>query len=270
VVAHEVAHQWWGTQLAYARVEGAGVLSESLATYSSMRLVEETLGPQHLRRYLRFLRLESDGPRSLAMPPLLRATEDFLIYRKGPFALYTLGEYIGKERVDEALRRLLEKHGGGRPPLPTTLDLYRELRAVTPDTFHSLLHDLFEANTYWELEAEQATAKQTGDGTWQVTFNVNARKSVINSVGVESEVPMDDWVEIGIYAEGEQPRNNLDVEQIGDADTPFYPQKHRIRSGPQTITVPMSRLPASVGIDPNRLLVEVNTGNNISTIKAND
>jgi ABC-2 type transport system permease protein len=49
------------------------------------------------------------------------------------------------ERVHEALRRLLEKHGGGRPPLPTTLDLYRELKAATPDAFHSLLHDLFVA-----------------------------------------------------------------------------------------------------------------------------
>ena len=57
-----------------------------------------------------FLRLEYERPRSPAMPPLLRATDRFLFYRKGPLALYALGEYIGKERVHEALRRLLEKH----------------------------------------------------------------------------------------------------------------------------------------------------------------
>jgi ABC-2 type transport system permease protein len=255
VVAHEVAHQWWGTQLVYARVEGAGVLSESLATYSSMRLIEQTLGPDHLRRYLRFLRLEYARPRSPAMPPLLRATDSFLFYRKGPLALYALGEYIGKERVHEALRRLLEKHGGGRPPLPTTIDLYRELAAVTPETFHSLLHDLFEANTYWELEAEQATARQTGDGTWQVTLNVKTRKVVVDSAGVEIEVPMDDWIEIGIFAEGDEP------------DKPFYARKHRIRSGQQTITVTMPRKPTSAGIDPNRLLIDLTTADNITTVR---
>ena len=255
VVAHEVAHQWWGTQLVYARVEGAGVLSESLATYSSMRLIEQTLGTEHLRRYLRFLRLEYARPRSPAMPPLLRATDSFLFYRKGPLALYALGEYIGKERVHEALRRLLEKHGGGRPPLPTTIDLCRELAAITPETFHSLLHDLFEANTYWELEAEQATARQTGDGTWQVTLNVKTRKVVVDSAGVEIEVPMDDWIEIGIFAEGDEP------------DKPFYARKHRIRSGQQTVTVTMPRKPASAGIDPNRLLIDLTTADNITTVR---
>ena len=266
VVAHEVAHQWWGTQLAYARVEGAGVLSESLATYSSMRLIEETLGPRQLRRYLRFLRLEYDRPRSPAMPPLLRATDSFLFYRKGPLVLYALGEYIGKERVHQALRRLLEKHGGGRPPLPTTLDLYRELTAVTPGTFHSLLRDLFEANTYWQLVAERATASQTGDGTWQVTLDVKARKLVVDSAGAEIEVPMDDWIEIGISGADAQP-SAPDVSRGGDQDAPFPAQKHRIHSGPQTITVTTGHRPGVASIDPNRLLIEVATVDNSTPVR---
>ena len=70
-------------------------------------------------------------------------------------------EYIGKDRVDDALRSLLKKHGSGVPPLPTSLDLYRELQAVTPDSYQYLLRDLFEKNTFWELETERATAQQT-------------------------------------------------------------------------------------------------------------
>ena len=81
-----------------------------------------------------------------------------------------------------ALRRLLEKDGSGTPPLPTSLDLYRELQAVTPDSLQYLLHDLFEANTYWELETEQAAAVQTEVGTWQVTLDVRARKVVVDEV----------------------------------------------------------------------------------------
>ena len=55
------------------------------------------------------------------------------------------------------------------------MDLYRELKAVTPDSFQYLLHDLFETNTFWELERERATAQQTEGGTWQVTLAVRAR-----------------------------------------------------------------------------------------------
>jgi ABC-2 type transport system permease protein len=138
VVAHGVAREWWGMQLAPAYVEGAGLLDKGLETYSAMRVVEDTLGPEHLRRYLRFMREEYRTPRTRAAPPLLRATDSFAYSRRGPFALYALSRYIGEEQVNEALRRLLEKHGSGtHPPLPTSLDLYWELQAVTPDQFQS-------------------------------------------------------------------------------------------------------------------------------------
>ena len=136
--------------------------------------------------------------------PLLRALDPYLAYRKGPFAMYALSEYVGEERVNGALRRLIEKHDSAGAPLATTLDLYRELQAVTPDSLQYLLHDLFEVNTFWELETERATAEQTAAGTWQVTLDVRARKVVVDSAGVETEVPMDEWVEIGVFAAAEQ------------------------------------------------------------------
>ena len=161
VVAHGVARGWWGMQVVPADVEGSGLLGVSLETYSAMRVVEETLGPEYLRRYLLSLRKGFGPPRTRAAPPLLRATDPFSGSRKGPFALYAMREYIGKDRVDDALRSLLKKHGSGVPPLPTSLDLYRELQAVTPDSYQYLLRDLFEKNTFWELATERATAKQT-------------------------------------------------------------------------------------------------------------
>jgi hypothetical protein len=265
VVSHGVAREWWGMQVAPADVEGAGLLGVTLETYSAMRVVEETLGPEPLQRYLRVMRGEyADTPRSRAAPPLLRATDAFAFSRKGPFALYAMREYIGKERVDDALRRLFEKYRSGVPPfdspdpplaqgrpLPTSMDLYRELQAVTPDQFQSLLHDLFEKNTFWELETDRATAHQTEGGAWQVTLEVRARKVVVDEVGVETEVPMDDWIEVGVFHEGEP-----------------YLQKHRIRSGKQTIAVTVPQKPARAGIDPRHLLSDLGeTDANIKAVK---
>ena len=79
--------------------------------------------------------------------------------------LYALSEFISEAQVNGALRRLLETHRKAEAPLATTRDLYRELRAVTPDSLKYLLHDLFEVNTFWELEAEQVTAEPGDDGS---------------------------------------------------------------------------------------------------------
>jgi hypothetical protein len=218
-----------------------------------MRVVEETLGPEHLRRYLRSLREGFGPPRNRAVPPLLRATDSFSYARKGPFALYALSQYFGKDRVDDVLRSLLKKHGSGVPPLPTSLDLYQELQAVTPDSYQSLLHDLFEKNTFWEFETEQATAQQTAGGAWQVTLDVRARKVVVDEMGAVTEAPMDDWIEIGVFDEYEP-----------------YLQKHRIHSGKQAIMVTVTQRPSRAGIDPRHLLSDLGeTDNNVKVVIIN-
>jgi ABC-2 type transport system permease protein len=249
VVAHGVAREWWGMQVAPADVEGAGLLTTGLETYSAMRVVEDTLGPEHLSRYLYGMR--ADYARMRAAPPLLRATDSFAFSRRGPFALYAMREYIGKERVDEALRRLWEKYRSGSPPLPTSRDFYRELQAITPDQFQSLLQDLFEKNTFWELETERATAQQVEGGAWRVTLEVRGRKVVVDEAGVETEVPMDDWIEVGAFHE----------------DAPYL-QKLRIRSGKQTVVITVPQKPDRAGIDPRHLLSELGEKDaNIAAVK---
>ncbi len=257
IMAHEVAHQWWGFQLAPAAVEGSGVLVESFATYSAMQVVEETLGYDHLVMYLSQMRQEYEVPRSRAAPPLLRANNRFMNYRKGPFALYALRNYIGKDSVNMAMRRLLQKNKP-EPPLPTTRDLYKELQAVTPDSLRYVLHDLFAANTFWDLKATQIDARQTGENLWQVTLEVSASKVTVDSVGNETPVPMDDWIEIGVYG---PPINGKSKTNV------LYLQKHKVHSGAQRITVTVSEPPTRAGIDPNHLLIDLDIDDNTAKVK---
>ncbi|HEX8359904.1 MAG TPA: M1 family aminopeptidase [Longimicrobium sp.] len=253
VVAHEVAHQWWGNQLTPAPVEGAPVLTESLAWYSAMGVMETTYGRARLGRFMDVMRLEYLSPRTRAAVPLLRANDWFHGYRKGPFAMYALREYLGEERVNAALRRLLARHGSGAPPLPTSLHLYRELQSATPDSLRYLLADLFTANTYWELATERATVEPAGAGTWRVTLDVKARKVVVDTADVEREVPMNDLVELGV----------LPAAANGE---PLYQRLHRIRSGRQRITLIVKGQPARAGIDPRSLLIDVNTADNVREV----
>lgn len=256
VVAHEVAHSFGP---ATARVEGAVLLSESFAWYAALGVIEEEYGTEHLERFLGFMRSSYLTPRSRAAVPLLRANDSFLGYRKGPFAMYALREYVGQDRVDLAWRRLSERHASQESPLATSLDLYRELRDVTPDSLHTLVGDLLERNTFWELTAERATAEQTSNGAWRVNLELEARKVVVDTAGVETAMPMDDRVEIGVYAPG-------DSDEGGERGEPLYLAMHRIRSGAQTITVKVPGRPAWAGIDPRHLLIDVAPYDNVVDI----
>jgi ABC-type transport system involved in multi-copper enzyme maturation permease subunit len=250
VLGHEMAHEWG---VPYATVEGAPFLAEGLAWYSAIQLVKTSRGSEQLRQLLSFMRQPYPHRPIRRGEPLLRALDPYMSYRKGPFAMYALSEYLGTDRVNGAIRRLLEKHESPGAPLTTTLDLYRELQAVTPDSLKPLLHDLFEVNTFWTFDTNQGTAVETEEGTWQVTLDVEARKVVVDSAGVETRLPMDEWVEIGIFAPAGP------NEELGK---PIYVQKHRIRSGKQTITVTVQQKPDRAGIDPYNLL-DWETGDNI-------
>ncbi|MBG8555027.1 ABC transporter permease/M1 family aminopeptidase [Hymenobacter guriensis] len=258
VVAHEVAHQWWGNQLKQAYVEGAGLISESLAWYSAMGVVENKYGPEPLRRLLSFLREENETPRSRAAKPLLQADDFYQNYRKGPLALYALSQYIGRDRVNGALRQLLAHHRPGTRPFATSLDLYQELQTATPDSLQPLLHDLFRTNTFWELKTETATAKPLTGTRWQVTLTVQASKLVVDSAGTETKQPMKEWVEIGVFAAAPE------SEEKGKL---LYLQKHLITSGQQSLTVTVPGKPAQAAIDPNYLLIDWNTLDNDKAVK---
>jgi ABC-2 type transport system permease protein len=263
VTGHEVAHQWWGGQ--GALVEGVAFLGESLAWYSALGVVEQELGAEQLDRLLAFMRETYLRLRPRAGVPLLRAFDSVLAYREGPFAMYALREYIGADKVDAALQQFREHYTSTEPPFATTLDLYAELQAVTPESLQYLLADLFERNTFWELRATEASARQMPNGEWEVTFQVDARKVAVDELGVETPYEMNDLIEVGVYAPAEPERGETAGAEAG-AGVPLYVAMHRIRTGPQTITITVPQRPARAGIDPRHLLIDVEPGDNFANV----
>ncbi|HYC86277.1 MAG TPA: hypothetical protein VEB86_13685 [Chryseosolibacter sp.] len=243
IMGHEMGHQW---TLPYALVEGLPFLSEGLAWYFGIQFVRDSRGDEQARRLLRFMRQPHPHAPIRRGEPLLRALDPYLAYRRGPMAMYALSEYIGSQHVNGAIRRLIENHDKPGAPLATTLHLYRELQAITPDSLNYLLHDLFETNTYWSLKTDRVSAIALPDSTWQVTLNITAAKTMYDSLGVESDVAVDEWLPIGVFASPEPGHDEVSA--------PIYYQKHRIRSGAQTITITVPRKPIRAGIDPYHVL----------------
>ncbi|HEX6693470.1 MAG TPA: M1 family aminopeptidase [Longimicrobiales bacterium] len=252
--AHEIAHQWWGGQVEHAMVRGAAMLSETLANYSAMMVVEKTYGPDAARKVYdyqmdRYLQRRSAFPTDVP----LRDVEDHphISYGKGAVAMYSLREAIGEDAVNVALQRFAAKYANTGPPFATSLDLLAELRAVTPDSMAYILTDLFETVTLWDVKAEQAVVQGTA-GSYEVSLDVVARKVRADSVGNETEVPMNDVVDIGVFAAG---AGNQPVKEL-------YHRMHRIHSGRQTLRITVPEKPSSAGIDPRNRLIDRNRKDN--------
>ncbi|HLL83759.1 MAG TPA: M1 family aminopeptidase, partial [Longimicrobium sp.] len=262
VTAHETAHQWWGGQVIGARVRGASFLSETLAQYSAMMMMEKELGPEQLRRFYAYELehyLQSRRVFTNREVPLLDVeNQSYLYYHKGAVAMYTLRDHIGEARVNAALRGFLQKHRAGVPPYPTSRDLYAELRAVTPDSLHPLLRDLFEDVVLTTVRADDARAERTATGQYRVTLNVTATKVRADTIGRETEIPMNDLVEIGLFA---------GPQKDGTPGEPLYLRRHRIRGGAQTITVTVPRAPTRAAIDPYRKLIGRDAGARVVEVK---
>ncbi|HYC91878.1 MAG TPA: M1 family aminopeptidase [Thermoanaerobaculia bacterium] len=255
-VAHEVAHQWWGFQVTPAAIEGGPAVSEVLAQYSALMVIEKLYGMDMVRRFLWNTRVEYLNQRSKAdhpEVPLLDVTSHAnVIDHKGPLVMYALRQYVGEEPLNAALRRLVATHGSGRPPFATSRDLYRELKGATPPEYHYLLKDLLETITLWNLRTTAIAAEPAGNGAWRVTLDVEAQKFRADGSGKETEVPMNDLVEIGVF---------------GDATAdPLYLQEHRIRSGRQRISVVVKGTPERAGVDPQLLLIDRNWSDNLRPV----
>jgi hypothetical protein len=120
-----------------------------------------------------------------------------------------------------------------------------------------LLKDLFATNTFWEPETKEATLKPTNDGSLIVTMNVFARKVRVNEAGIETEVPMNDLVEIGIFGNGKKGAGNI-----------LYLKNQRIRFGPNRIVVKVFAKPVEAGVDPRNLLIDTETHNNVKQLRS--
>jgi hypothetical protein len=255
VTAHEVAHQWWGHQEAPADVQGAAMLSETLAEYTALMVMEKEYGREKIGRFLRYELLhylEGRGSERRAEKPLTMVeNQQYIHYNKGALAMYALRDYLGEEAVNGALRSFLAEWRFRGPPYPTSLDLMRHLRAAAPDSLKPVVDDLFSQVTLWENKAVAATSRRTADGRgWEVTLTVEAKKLRADSLGNETPLPVRDWVDVGVYA----------------GDSLVYLRRQHFTRARQTFRIPVPLRPDSAGIDPQHKLIDRRLHDNVMRV----
>ena len=262
VVAHETAHQWWDEQVIGADMEGATLLSETLAQYSALMVMEKEYGRDTMRQLLRYeedLYLRARGQERLRERPLLRVElrQFYVFYQKGAVALYAMKEAIGEAAVNRALRKLVDRYAYAPPPYPTSYALVDALREETPPDRRHLLQDLFADITLFANRTLAATASRRRDGGYDVTLQVETRKFKADGAGKETEVPVDDWIDLGAFR---KPREGA---KYGDT---LYRQSVHVTRRLSTFTFATAELPEKAGIDPFSLLLGRSPDGNVRNV----
>ena len=90
---------------------------------------------------------------------------------------------------------------------------------------------------------------------YKVNLTLDAIKYHADSLGVETSIDINDWVDVGVYVEGTEGKNEL-----------IYLEKHRITDQVTKLEIFVDQEPNKAGIDPLGKLIDKNTKNNIITL----
>ena len=256
--AHELAHMWWGGLAYGAYMQGRKILNEGMAQYSLLMLLKQQQNPLWVRQLLSNAHEAYwNGRKGATVPelPVIKAEDEqpSLTYGKSAHVMFALQELIGADKINLALRHYLERFGRKPPPFPMSTDLVKEVRAVAGPEYQGLITDLFEKIMLYDLQMTAVDVRPAGD-QYEVTMDIAAQQFEADGVGRETPVSLDTWFQVVVFPESTQ-----DLL----AQTPLYQAFHRLRDGPQRITVRVRQKPGAAGVDPFYLMYDKTPKNNV-------
>jgi aminopeptidase N len=134
IVAHELAHQWWGDSVTPADWDDLW-LSEGFATYFHGLFLEGLGGKDALREHMARAastveEASTGGARAVVDPAVAQPSAKLsaFTYQKGAWVLHMLRRTLGDETFFSALRRFYAAHAGATA---TTEDLRHALEAAS-------------------------------------------------------------------------------------------------------------------------------------------
>lgn len=252
VTAHEMAHQWWGHQIAGANVQGESMLVETMAQYSALMVMKQRYGANNMGKFLKYeMNSYLQGrafERKKEVPLAKVENQGYIHYRKGSGVMYALQDYIGEAKVNAALHSFLQKHAYETAPYSTAPQLVQEFRQVTPDSLQGLVTDLFDRITLYENHLTDATARKLPNGQYQVSLTIESKKLVADSLGTERNALENDYLPLAIFPAQPDGQKKL--------VNPLLLTKRRLHAGTNKLEFVVPKLPERAAIDPYNEVVD--------------
>ncbi|OSY87280.1 membrane protein [Tenacibaculum holothuriorum] len=279
ITVHELAHQWFAHQVIGADVLGATMMSESMSEYVSLKVLEHAEGKSEMRK---FLKKALDGyltqrtfERKREKPLMYNDGQGYIHYQKGSLVFYALSDYIGEEKLNNALKEYVEKVKFQNAPYTTSIEMVDKIREVTPDSLQYVIKDMFETITLYRNRITKVDSKKLDNGKYQVDIEFDVSKyrnddkgkrfygeKVGDTISYKTEkmkkpilsVPLADYIDIGIFGETEVDGKKKEKE--------LYLKKHKITQIHNKISIIVDEKPIEVGVDPYNKLIDTQSDDN--------
>jgi ABC-2 type transport system permease protein len=260
VVAHEMGHQYWAHQVCGAKMQGSEMMSEGFAQYSALMVMEKEYGKDKMKKFLKYEMddyLRGRSSEFEAERPIMRTEgQQYIHYNKASVVMYYLKEMIGEQKVNQALRSLIDSFAYKQPPYPTSISAVRAFKNVTPDSLRYLISDLFENITLFSNRMLEASYRKTGS-EYEVTLKTTSQKFRADSLGKELEIPVADYIDIGIF---EKPKSKKNLGKI------LVLKRLKITQKENVFTFRTREEPYQAGIDPYNYLIDRIPDDNLKTL----
>ena len=177
--------------------------------------------------------------------------------------------------MNDALKEYIKKVAYQEAPYTNSIELVAQLKAVTPDSLHYVINDMFETITLYDNKVSKATSKKLSNGKYQVYIEFQVSKYKADDTGkriykdkngktlsyikkgdsfaIES-YPLADYVEIGIFSEQTKKGKKSDKE--------LYLKKIKINKINNSISIIINEKPTVVGVDPYNKLIDTQSDDN--------
>ena len=182
--------------------------------------------------------------------------QPYIHYPKGSLVFYALREEIGEDTLNRALASFIRDKAFQQPPYTTTRELLDYIRAQTPPEKQRLIDELFAKIMLYDNQGRGCDAEAARRRQVRRAHRVSSRRSArADGVGKETPLPLDDWIEVGVFArkagEGEHDERSLYLQAAA------HHAGARARS-----TVVVDAEPYEVGVDPYNKLIDRNPDDN--------
>jgi ABC-2 type transport system permease protein len=255
ITAHEAAHQWWAHQVIGGNVQGATMLSETLAQYSALMVMKQKFGDAKMKRFMTYelnRYLINRATEQKKEVPLGRVEDQpYIHYAKGSLVMYALQDYIGEQNLNRAIKAFRDDTAYKGPPYPNATMLIKRIREVTPADLQYVIDDMFESIIIFDNRATKATYKQLSNGKFEVTISVVAKKRKSDDLGKETDIALNDWMDIGV---------------LDEKGAPIFIEKRKIEKEEMEFVITVDKKPAKAGIDPFNKLIDRRSKDNVISV----
>jgi ABC-2 type transport system permease protein len=264
VTAHELSHQYWFHQVVPANMEGAEILTETPSQYAGIMVMKQRYGKDQIRRFLQY---EQDsylrgrrGETAEERPLVTVQKQGYIHYYKGSVVMYLVQDRLGEDRVNGALRSIIDRYRMRPPPYARSVDLVNALLGICRnDQERGLIRDLFERITLYDLRARQASVRQLANGQYETTIIVQGGKTYADGKGNETRAALDEPIDVGVFS-----ANPADL--AFGRENVLAMKRVPIRSGDQVIKLVTARKPTYAGVDPYLTYIDRQVDDNVTKV----